>query len=44
MIAPNMSNDKYRKMPRSTKVIYWTIVAGVIGVFLYFGMIKFEIL
>jgi hypothetical protein len=41
MIAPNMSDEKYKKMPKFAKVIYWTAVAAMTTAFIYFWFQKF---
>jgi hypothetical protein len=40
MIASNMSREKYEKMPRFAKVIYWISVIGLLALILYFVFTK----
>lgn len=36
MIAPNMVDEKYKKMPKIAKAIYWGGVAVFLMAFVYF--------
>lgn len=40
MIAPNMSDEKYKKMPKFAKMIYWTVVVAMTTTLVYFWIQK----